>query len=406
MTRIAILSRQVTNYHHARFQAASRVMEKVDILSLANEGKFNQILSEKVASEYRLHSLFTDLDSYHKAAAQGTVLVTVTGLLDLINPDVVAISGWASAESFAALIWARNNERGVVLFSDSQVHDAKRHFLRDWIKGRIVKLCDAGLVAGGTHRAYLEQLGMPPERIGLGYDVVDNEHFSVGAAKAIASEKDSRVRLGLPAQYIFASARFIPKKNLHVLLSAYAKAREGMETAPDLVVAGDGELRPALEAELIKLGLSACVHFPGFFAYSDMPALYGLAKGFVHVPLSEQWGLVVNEAASSGQPMILSKGCGATGELLREGINGWSVHATDVCGLAGRLRKMISLSTMEREKMGGASREIVAEWGPERFARELSDLAQLAAASNKKPISSLDRQILRFMSRKVIETVA
>ncbi|ATW03124.1 glycosyltransferase [Sphingorhabdus sp. YGSMI21] len=401
-----IISRQVTAYHHARFKAAAQEFGRVDILSLANQGKFAEILSQQSEEGYTLQRLFPDMDSYRRAAAEGAVASEVTCQLDRLNPDVVAIAGWASAESYSALIWAIKRARGVVILSDSQAHDAKRNKVRDLIKGRIVRLCGAGLVAGRTHRDYLVKLGLPAERIRLGYDAVDNAHFAGGALTARKSEPECRARLNLPENYILASARFIPKKNLTSLLTGYARARQGLVAAPDLLIAGDGEQRLVLEAAARSLGIPGHVHLPGFFRYEDMPAVYGLSQGFVHVSLSEQWGLVVNEAAACGLPMILSRECGAASELLHEDRNGWSVEAENVDGLAVALRAMMSLSKEQRAEMGAISKSIVADWGPERFARELAHVASLAEASRNGRISLVDRVIIRLLSRKVIETVA
>ena len=406
MMCLVLITRQVLTYHHSRFNAVAECVGQLEVISLANEAKFAALLSLGNDRRYGLHRLYPDLSAYRVAAASGDVARCVAAVLDELKPDAVAIAGWASPESHAALIWAHRNRRGVVLMSDSQAHDTRRIPLRDWIKGRIVRLCDAGLAAGRTHRDYLVQLGLPAERIRLGYDVVDNAHFAEGSAAARRSEQECRARLGLPENYIVASARFIPKKNLKGLLNAYARARQGLVSAPDLLIAGDGEQRPVLEAAVHNLGLSGHVHLPGFFGYEDMPAIYGLSQGFVHVPLREQWGLVINEAAACGQPMILSKACGAARELLQEGRNGWSVEASNGNELAAAVRAMMSISIDQNAEMGAISRSIVAEWGPERFARELAQAASLAEASKKGPISCVDRLILRYLSRKVIETVA
>ncbi len=406
MTNITILSRQVTAYHHARFRAAGQLFDSVDILSLANQGKFAEILSQRSEEGYRLHRVFPDLDAYRRAALDGSAAAAIQTLLDKLDPEVVAIAGWASAESYAALTWAKSKRRSVVLMSDSQAHDVSRNALRDWIKGRVVRCCDAGLAAGRSHRDYLVQLGLPRNQVRLGYDAVDNAHFSSGAEAARADAKATRGRLGLPESYILASARFIEKKNLLCLVEAYCRAREGLLEPPDLLIAGDGDGRAMLEHSVERLGLTDFVHLPGFYGYDDMPALYALSSGFVHVPQSEQWGLVVNEAASSGLPMVLSAECGAATELLQEGQNGWLCPATDCDAIAMAVREMLCLSPDRSAEMGQASREIVADWGPERFANELAEAARIAILAQRKPLSLIDRKIVRYMSQKVIEAVA
>ena len=50
----------------------------------------------------------------------------------------------------------------------------------------------------------------------------------------------------------------------------------------DLVILGDGELRPVLERLRAELGLEQHVAMPGFKQYGELPYYYGLAGAFVH----------------------------------------------------------------------------------------------------------------------------
>ena len=185
-------------------------------------------------------------------------------------------------------------------------------------------------------------LGMPRERIFLGYDAVDNDYFTKGAATARIAEREARkrgelsevrIRYALPARYFLASARLIEKKNLPRLIDAYARYRSLARNEPwDLVLLGDGPLRPALCSQLHALGLDASVHLPGFIQYEELPVYYGLAETFVHASTTEQWGLVVNEAMASGLPVLVSNRCGCASDLVKEGENGiiFDPYKTDV----------------------------------------------------------------------------
>ena len=402
--RIAILTRQVTNYHHVRFAAAGQRFASCDVISMANQGKFAQVLSRERESGYVAHRLYAGTDAYRKAAADGELQKEVARTLDAIAPDVVAIPGWASPESFAGLKWVKRRRARAILMSDSQAHDAARNSLREGIKARIIRLFDAALVAGSPHRRYVVQLGMPPDRVFLGYDVVDNKHFVAGADSARAHQH--RERLGLPERYIFASARFIPKKNLVRLIRGYAEAISQLADAPALFIAGDGEGRGELEALVKSLSLQGRVHLPGFFSFDDIPALYGLAEAFAHVPTSEQWGLVVNEAAASGLPMLLSRGCGAASELLEEGVGGWLVQAEDVDAIAEVLRRLMVLAPEQRMRMGAANRaRVLASWGPDDFARSLRFAAEAAQAHPIVSLNPLDRALIYTIGRRPIEAV-
>jgi glycosyltransferase involved in cell wall biosynthesis len=269
-----------------------------------------------------------------------------------------------------------------------------------------VGACDAALVAGERHREYVVALGIPEQRTFLGFDAVDNAHFQCGAAAARADAAALRARHALPERYLLASARFVAKKNLPRLIEAYARAIAGLDKAPDLVLLGDGPERPDVESAIDRAGVIGRVHLPGFKSYELLPVFYGLAEAFVHVSTTEQWGLVINEAAASGLPLIVSRACGATGELLRQDVNGFVVDARDTTSISFALHRMITLIPEARAAMGDASRVIVADWGPARFADGFAAACEAALAQPRRRLAPWDGALLRVLARREITSVA
>jgi glycosyltransferase involved in cell wall biosynthesis len=278
--------------------------------------------------------------------------------------------------------------------SDSTAEDEPRIWWRERVKRHVVGQFSSALVGGKLHVEYVVALGMPQERIFTGYDVVDNEHFSQGAARARTKSDALRGELGLPTQYFLASNRFIEKKNLPRLLHAYAQYRHRAgNKAWGLVMLGDGGLRSALEELVMELGIQGAVCMPGFKQYDELPAYYGLAGSFVHASTTEQWGLVVNEAMASGLPVIVSKRCGCAPDLVEEGRNGFTFDPYDVDALADCMLRMADPAT-DRAAMGQASREIIARWSPEFFAENLQKAAEAALNAPKRRFGLLDRALL------------
>jgi 1,2-diacylglycerol 3-alpha-glucosyltransferase len=99
-----------------------------------------------------------------------------------------------------------------------------------------------------------------------------------------------------------------------------------------------------------------------------VPYWYAFAGAFIHPAIQEQWGLVVNEAAASGLPILCSDTVGAAAELVNDGVNGFAFPPLDGDAIADALLKTHQLGNDELAAMGVASQEIVAEWGPHRFA--------------------------------------
>jgi len=377
---VAIYFRMFSPYILARINGAAARMPVVGI-----EGSRRSTVyawEPRVGEErFARLTLFSDGAIDDKPAAE--MVAAVRKALDEANPAVVCITGWSHSEALAMLSWAREHGRPVVMMSESTAHDATRSFLREAIKRHIVGLCDAALVGGEAQRAYVAALGMPAERIFIGYDAVDNDFFAAGAAIARGDAVATRARLDLPEHYFLTSCRFIAKKNLARLLDAFAAYRAAVGIgAWHLVLVGDGELRADLEAQALALGIGDAVHFMGFRQYDDLPAFYGLAGGFVHVSTVEQWGLVVNEALAAGLPVIVSRTSGCVGDLVAEGVNGWTVDPLDVAAMTARLTDLAAPAT-DRAAMGLAGARIVADYGPDRFGDGLA--AAIACTKGAAP---------------------
>jgi glycosyltransferase involved in cell wall biosynthesis len=284
----------------------------------------------------------------------------------------------------------------MVVLSESSRQDEPRTSWKEAIKRRLVGLYSAALVGGQRHVEYLAELGMPRERVFIGYDVVDNDYFGRRTAEIRNSKFEIRDKRGLPENYFLASARFIEKKNLSSLIEAYAQYRRRSEIAVkvpwDLVVLGDGPLRATLNSQLSTLNLNEHVHLPGFKPYDELPVYYALASAFVHASTTEQWGLVVNEAIASGLPVIVSDRCGCVPEVINS--NGFTFNPTSENELTARLLEMASLSDEERKRLGDNSYRIAANFAPERFGEGLERAASVAMGIPQKRFGVMDRALL------------
>ncbi len=91
---------------------------------------------------------------------------------------------------------------------------------------------------------------------------------------------------------------------------------------------------------------------------------YAIADVFALLSTHEPWGVVVNEAAASGLPLVLSDRVGAAHDLLEDGRNGVLVRAGDAVA-AGAALGELARDVEGRRAMGAASRELVQGWGYE-----------------------------------------
>lgn len=402
-----ILVRDIGHYHSARYAAyAARAPDAVHVIASLSFSEYDEFSASRIDDRYSVTTLFETREEFESAYRSGRLKERLWGILDgMPCNDIVAVPGWAFPESLSAILWAKQRGRRIVIMSESQRNDGPRNALRELAKSRVISVCDAALVGGSTHADYMASLGTPRQRIFAGYDAVDNEHFSRGADLARANAVALREEYGLPRSFLLASARFIFKKNLPALIAAYVAATRGRTAPPHLVILGNGRERTAVVEAIASHAVGDRVHLPGFRKYDELPIYYGLADGFVHVSITEQWGLVINEAMASGVPVIVARNCGAASDLVEDGVNGFLIDAHSVQNIASAIAALIDMPQDARNRMGAASRRIIANWSPDRFASALMSAAEAARSVPARRLAPWDRILLHALSRQSIARV-
>jgi 1,2-diacylglycerol 3-alpha-glucosyltransferase len=394
---IVVIWHRFGPYHLARLAACARIFEVVGI-EMSGSDLTYAWKSENGPVPYPRHTLYPDVDC--NTVDNRLVADRITSQLDELRPAAVAIPSWGSPYSLAALAWCLRTATPAVVMVDSNPEDKPRFGLREWLKRRIVSCFGAGLACKPD---YLMALGMPSAAIKLGYNVVDNAYFEAGSREARQTGPEARKRHGLARPFFLTVARFVPKKNLSSLIAAYAVYCNGSpSTALDLVILGSGPLKDALQAQVSALGLTGAVHFPGFSQYDTLPEWYGMAQALILPSTVEQWGLVVNEAMATGLPVLISDRCGCASSLVEPAGNGWTFPPHDVGVMAARMQDVAQLPDGGKI-FGQRSKEIIAAWSPDRFARELLSATQLAATQRNGP-RWLERVLLSLLIPRVRDT--
>jgi len=205
--------------------------------------------------------------------------------------------------------------------------------------------------------------------------VSEDEARTIRAAGVVAPEKLRVVENGIDARP-FREARALPRAELGfrddapLFLTAgllnlakgqdlllEALALPGLERL-QLALAGEGELRPVLEARIRELGLSGRVRLLGVRA--DMPALMATADAYVLPSRWEGLPYVLLEALASARPIVATPVDGAR-ELVERGGCGRLARAISAEALAEELRALLALGHEERAALGRAGRACVEQ---------------------------------------------
>jgi glycosyltransferase involved in cell wall biosynthesis len=168
-------------------------------------------------------------------------------------------------------------------------------------------------------------------------------------------EKPSQARVtrfrrlcGIPSdkKVVLYLGRLITAKGLDYLLLSYAKLEADFKDAVFLLIAGEGEERSRLNllADILNI---RNIRFADFV--DDQAACLSVADVVVlptvsgdtssHIP--ETWGLVVNEAACLGIPVVVTRAVGCADDLVRQSHCGFVVQERNAEELLRAIRNVV-----------------------------------------------------------------
>jgi len=388
---VCVLWARFGPYHLARLRALHARLEPLNIRLIGLETSSKDATYawrvEAAPTPFERRVALTEASA--DTAKPAAIRRAVSAALDAIDPDAVAIPSYSTPDAHAALAWCRRHRRVAVMMFDSRAEDAERHGWREAIKKALVGEYDAALVAGTPQSDYLGTLGMPTSHIFTPLDVVDNAYFRDVAARTRREGKAPHL-----GPYILSVNRFTTRKNVDVLIRAYALYRSRTPDAWPLVLLGDGPERDRLEQ---LASTTSGITFGGFQQIDTLPAWYGFAGLYVHPAAADPWGLVVNEAMATGLPVLVSTGAGCAPDLVDDGQNGFTYSADDAHELANHLTRLTA-SPARREAMGARSLEIISRFRPDDFADGLWAAVQAGRSRSSRSISLKARGILFALS--------
>jgi glycosyltransferase involved in cell wall biosynthesis len=275
---------------------------------------------------------------------------------------VVVIFGYNDPGRLRIIRWCRDAKIPCFLFGDSNIHGdharGAKAIAKRLLVGWVVRSC-AGLLACGTlGREYFIKYGAKPERIFYFPYEPDYNLIEQLPAAAIESAR-LQWKLVPNRKRLVYSGRLIALKRVDLLVDAFiAIARERSDW--DLVVVGDGALKPELSSR-IPADLSDRVIWAGFVDdQSVVSAIYRNCDVLVLPSDFEPWALVINEAVCAGLAVVSSSVVGAAAELVRENVNGRLFAPGDLPALTRVLSEVTSEGVAERLK--AASAAVLADW--------------------------------------------
>lgn len=168
---------------------------------------------------------------------------------------------------------------------------------------------------------------------------------------------------------VLAAGRHSEQKNFQALIAAAALLRDqGLPCR--VVIAGDGELRAAHEADVARRGLSSMVQLPGNLG--DLPRVMQAADVFVLPSRWEGLPLVLLEAMAAGTAVVGSDIAGI-GEVVTHEEHGLLCPVDDPAALAAAITRLADPA--ERDRLRTAALALVRRtYAFDRVDQQLGDL--------------------------------
>jgi colanic acid/amylovoran biosynthesis glycosyltransferase len=223
------------------------------------------------------------------------------------------------------------------------------------------KIAGSAFVVAISHycAAQLQRWAAPSEwhKIRLVHCGVSDEFFA--PARPVDPEARSLVCVG----------RLSPQKGQLLLVEAFADAIERGVDA-QLVLVGDGELRPQLQALIARRGIGERVRITGWMSGADVRQELLAGRALVLPSFAEGLPMVIMEAFALGRPVLSSFVAGIP-ELVVPGESGWLVPAGSRDALTEAIGALMRTPASELDAMAARGQAAVrrSHYTPTETAR-------------------------------------
>lgn len=221
----------------------------------------------------------------------------------------------------------------------------KRTYLTALCRASVKQAARIIAVSGQTADDVQRYFAAPADRVVVIHNGVSTRFRPHSPSELEAFRRQS----GAPSRYLLYLGTLEPRKNLALLVRAFARWRTLCAPADrevKLVLAGGKGWWYAEIFHIVQeLGLIDAVHFPGFISQETLPAWYAGAEAFVYPSLFEGFGLPVLEAMASGTPVICSR---APGVQEVAGDAAITFDPQDEAGLVAALHLVMSQPALQR----------------------------------------------------------
>lgn len=293
---------------------------------------------------------------YDKTDLPGEALPNLIGR---IAPDMIVCSGWVDKAYLKAVKpWFRKIP--TVMTCDTKWNGSLRQYAALLLSRLfLLNTFSHAWVPGRAQQDYARKLGFQTTNTVTDFYCCDLAKFNGLHARLKAARGTV-----FPKRFLYVG-RYYDFKGIGDLWQAFMEWQHETPNDWELWCLGVGSLQPAQHPKI--------KHF-GFVQPSELEPIVAQTGVFVLPSRFEPWGVVVQEYAAAGFPLLLSKEVGAAEAFLEEGENGYSFDAQNVPDLKKQLKKILESDAKDLLLMSDKSHVLAQKISPEKWVTKLEQI--------------------------------
>ncbi|MFZ4785017.1 MAG: glycosyltransferase family 4 protein [Flavobacteriales bacterium] len=265
--------------------------------------------------------------------------------------DLIFCGGW-SEKGYLRAISKRGNTPALIGFDKQWLGGLKDRLATQYLKIKVKSLFEFAFVPGSEQATFAAKMGFDKAAIFQGAYTCETQRFD-----QIFQWRQNQPNL--IRKQVFFAGRYVPEKDIEQLWTVAEKL---------LMEFGDWEFHfigkgPLWERRLLH---DRVVHH-GFLDGTNLESVIQTGAVFVLPSIYEPWGVVVNEFAAAGYPLVLSDKVGAR-TAIATSKNAIIFPAGNTQGMYEALKRMMQASNEERILMGRESHDLSMKMNEENYA--------------------------------------
>lgn len=223
------------------------------------------------------------------------------------HPAAVVIGPYSQFVFMALFVLCKLRNIPVVIWYESHegssISPSYLKKLGGTVKKTMLRMASAVVVPGALALDNARKLGVKEDRIFIAPHSVDNEVYSSPALAPMSPNLSFILsKIENYDRVLLYVGQFVSRKNLKMLAECFIELKHELGSCALLLVGGKDDELP-IDCDVITAG---------FIQSHEINSIYHACDGLVLPSTHEVWGLVVNEGAAAGLPVIVSTQCGAS----------------------------------------------------------------------------------------------